>query len=219
LGQAGSKAKLYDGDLIVPLSENQLPVQIENWQLNYYEQEDRATDSDLGLRSDIWQYQTPQGVSMVSLDQPFYGWHELSVCYVSRGWKQQSRTRIDSKVRGTQIDWPYVQAEFVKATGEHGFLLFSHSDIGGKPFEPPEIESVLKSFLLRLQNLTSSRVQSRLVYGQAYQSQVFISSPAELDGQAKQEIRERYLSIREILRSQFENGTIASGRLVELAEE
>jgi hypothetical protein len=199
--------QFFDTDVTVPLSKGNLAENIGDWKLQDYSQTNRRGNSDLGRRSDIWQFLTPHGPVLVSLDQTFPGWHELSQCYRGLGWELVSRKRLDAR-QPTGESWPYVEADYINSTGQHGYLIFSHFDILGQPVDAPATWGGIESLYLRARNRMPHEARQRLVGGEAYQSQAFIASTDRLAEDTKQEIREQYLKIREHLRLQFESGEL-----------
>ena len=112
------------------------------------------------------------------------------------------RKRVDAET-GDGQSWPYIEAEFRKDTGERGYLVFSHFDAFGEPFDAPRNWGSLNSFFIRASNRISSRIRGRLFRGEAYQTQVFVRTYGPIDDDLKEEIATRYLRIREELRQKF----------------
>ncbi len=178
----------------------------------FYSFRDRTRGSDLGIRSDVWSYninQTPY-LCIVALDQPFPGWHELTRCYTSEGWKivPDSRIRKERKLEETSQNdeiWPFVQVQFDNALGQHGFLLFSFFDAFGDPFNAPTDWADFNSFLERVRNRLNNRIRARLFKSESYQVQAFVQSHVPLTDDEKQQVIDNYLIAREALRQGFLN--------------
>ena len=213
--RADKGVRFFDNDPTVDFGQEDLPLAINDWKRDFYMSEDRNRGSDLGERSDLWQYRSASGIKAVaSLDQPFPGWHELTTCYKNSGWTQLSRKPMSPEVAmqgpneevgeipGME-DWGLVQAEFEKPTGERGFLLFSHFDTFGEGLDVPEDWGTITSLFTRAANRLSHRIRARLLRGEAYQVQIFMTSIDELDEAVKQEVRQKFLVIREELRQKF----------------
>ena len=100
-------------------------------------------------------------------------------------------------------DWELVEARFEKPTGEKGYLLFSHFDAFGEGLEVPRQWGTLNAFLTRAANRLSHRIRARLLRGEAYQVQVFLTSYNEFDPDLLREARQRYLTIRQEIRERF----------------
>jgi hypothetical protein len=187
--------------------EDDIPKEVDGWKLVQYEVQDRSRGSDLGQRSDVWQFRSPTCAAVASLDQAFPGWHELTTCYKNQGWELKTRVRKNpGDVLGSEDgddSWPYIEATFEKKTGEKGYLLFSHFDAFGEGVDAPEQWNSINSFFVRAQNRMSHRIRSSLLRGEVYQTQVFLTSYGDLDESVKQEVNERYLKIREQLRIRF----------------
>ena len=203
--------RLFDSNTKLEFSQNDVPEVIgDNWKLVQYSTQDRKRGSDQGERSDVWQFRAPGYQPVASLDQTFPGWHELTTCYQFQGWKMKkdplgnpSRFRRTPPAEGDEEPWQYIEAEFEKDTGEKGYLLFSHFDAFGNPIEAPENWGSLNSFFVRAKNRLSHRIRASLFEGEAYQTQVFLQSFNEIDEDKKNEVKERYLEIREHMRQRF----------------
>lgn len=73
------------------------PESVNGWQLvpDAYKSEQRRPDSQWGAHSHTWHYVKGPRELIVSLDYPFRGWHELTICYDADGWQVESRNVID----------------------------------------------------------------------------------------------------------------------------
>ena len=205
--QKDLKLQFFDDDVTVPLTREHLPEQLGDWTLRDYHQQERTHNSDLGQRSDVWQYDSSHGPVTVSFDQTFPGWHELTECYCNTGWTYETRTRVDAIIESTGEHWPYVELDLVNPLGEHGFVVFSHFDVEGHPFDAPSEWGGLEFLALRAQNRMSHTARRRFFSGEAYQTQAFIASGGEISESAKQDVRDRYFTVREQFRTMFATGT------------
>jgi exosortase len=198
------KVRFFDADVTVDFEESDLPTEIdETWKQVNYVSEDRSQGSDLGERSDVWQFRAPKCMAVASIDQTFPGWHELTTCYKNQGWNLVSRKRIDPEIAEGETPWPYIEAHFQKETGEKGYLLFSHFDAFGEPVDAPAKWGSINSFIIRARNRLSHRIRANLLQGEVYQTQVFLRSYNELDENLRAEIKDRYLKIRKIMLEKF----------------
>ena len=98
LFSTSKKVRFFESIITQPMEREDLPAKIGDWQLvdgdRGYEAIDREAGNDLGLHSDRWVYASPSRFPViVSLDQTFPGWHELTVCYQNQGWKLKSRKK------------------------------------------------------------------------------------------------------------------------------
>lgn len=196
--------RFFDADVTVDFVEGDLPKQVgDNWTKVSYQNDDRHRGSDLGQRSDVWQFQSPRCLAHASFDQTFPGWHELTTCYKNQGWKLVSREWHKPEVADGEEPWEFIEARFEKQTGEKGYLLFSHFDAFGNPVAAPEKWGTLNSLFIRARNRLSNRVRATLFDGAVYQTQVFLYSFNDFDDETKQEAQDRYLKVREIFRQRF----------------
>ena len=207
LADPQTKIHFFDPNVTVPFEEGDIPNEIANWRKVDYRNEVRNRSADLGLRSDGWQFRAPRCAPYVSFDQTFPGWHELTVCYGSGGWKLASRKRVEPSAKimtsNGEEAWPYVEATFTKETGEHGYLLFSIFDSRGQSVDPPSSWGGFGSMLIRLKGRMAHKWRSQLFQSEAYQNQVFVQTNGPISDDLRTEIRDRYLVVREAIRQRF----------------
>ncbi len=204
----------------VAMQKNDLKETIGNWRWipetetnKPYQVLTREKASDMGLRSDTWTYRAGRVQAIISLDQPFPGWHELTRCYQNNGWNLMAQGRQYKEAKRVDgKDWPYIQVEFTRPTGENGFLLFSFFDTHGEPFDAPTEWGAIKKFLVRVKNRLSPEIRERLFNSESYQVQIFIGSAHKLTDEERETITNNYLLLREELRTAFlkRHGEIAT---------
>ncbi len=212
LNTPGLKVQFFDSSVLVPLEKDAIPAEIEDWRQVNYTYQDRSRGSDLGQYSDTWIFVAPKfGLATASLDQAFPGWHELTTCYKNQGWELIDRKVFAGTREGSDVRWPYVEAEFRNKLGQHGFLVFSLFDGMGDAYEPPSNWSAITYLVNGVSNRMNNRVRSRLFRGEAYQTQTFVSTYREFDRELKDHIVERYMTIRDLLREDFlkKSGTLS----------
>jgi exosortase/archaeosortase family protein len=124
-----AKQRLTD---MADLGEAALPDAVGDYRREKFELTKRAAGAALGQKSQTWYYQAPQTESAASLDYPFYGWHEITECYIAQGWRIDSRdlTKLGD---GTTV----VEVTMHKADrADFGHLLFLVCDPAGEPLRP-----------------------------------------------------------------------------------
>ena len=209
--RAANELVVFSEDVTVPFEKKDIPEQIDNWTRVAFQTDQRNRGSDFGERSDVWHFQSPTCHAIASLDQPFPGWHELTVCYTSTNWKVIKRNVLTTaEALGTENPedydgekWDMIEVMMEKPTGERGYLLFSHFDTFGKGLEVPHSWNTVTGFITRLSNRLSHRIRATLIHGEAYQFQVLITSHNDLTPEVIAEARERYVRIRQEVKSKF----------------
>lgn len=211
------KLRFFDGNVLVPLAEKDLPTELGPWKLaaQGYQVSNRERGSDFGQLSDSWTYVAGRNRVIFSFDQAFPGWHDLTICYRNMGWKEPKDVRRtllpgdDSKARSK--DWNYVICNFTKETGETGFLVFSLFDAFGEPYDCPKRFDYWAALPDRIIARMNHRIRSSLFRGETYQAQAFISSFGTIDDQTKDEVIEKFLEVRELMRDRFLDHRKAEG--------
>ena len=129
------KIRLHTADLADSTRQDWLPSTFQDWQFVEYRQVVRESNSDEGQYSQVWDYSGEQGHCQVSVDYPFLGWHEVTRCYRAHGWTVTGRSvHRDADKQGQQ--WPIVEVQMEKPTGDTASLLFSMVDTAGHPVTP-----------------------------------------------------------------------------------
>jgi exosortase len=203
------KLRFFDGNVLVPLAEKDLPAELGAWKLSDqgYSVMNRERGSDFGQISDAWTYVAGRNRVIFSFDQAFPGWHDLTICYRNMGWKEPKDVRFtklpgdESKARSK--DWNYVICDFTKETGETGFLVFSLFDAFGEPYDCPKRFDYWAALPDRIIARMNHRIRSSLFRGETYQAQAFISTYGPIDDKTKDEVVEKFLEVREIMRDRF----------------
>jgi exosortase len=111
------------------LGEAVLPAAVGDYRREKYERVARSAGAALGEISQTWYYDGPKSRTAASLDYPYFGWHELTECYIAQGWQIDSR-EFKTLADGTTL----VEVVMRKAErAEFGHLLFLVCDPAGVP--------------------------------------------------------------------------------------
>ena len=209
LFSTSKKVRFFESIITQPMEREDLPAKIGDWQLvdgdRGYEAIDREAGNDLGLHSDRWVYASPSRFPViVSLDQTFPGWHELTVCYQNQGWKLKSRKKKTVPMLDDESkNWSYIEAEYEKETGEQGFLIFSLFDVFGDGYDAPGDWDTLDYYAIHLKNRLSHRIRAQLFRGETYQTQAFVETYIKLTDAEKADVAQNYLKLRDQMRKKF----------------
>lgn len=107
-----------------------------------FTEQKRDWDNSWGEYSRTWNYSAPGRSVSVSVDYQFVEWHELTLCYRSRGWTMLSRKTMPASAVGGGSG-SVVTAEFGNLEGQYASLLFGLYDRKGRPLDPPDTVSTL----------------------------------------------------------------------------
>jgi hypothetical protein len=209
--RGGYIVKFFQGTQPTAMQRSDLRDALGTWRMIEDSESDtgfettiREAASDLGMRTDQWNYHSGTYRCAIALDQPFPGWHELTQCYQNMGWNLVENGRqLKQAFDRNGVEWPYIQIELNKPTGEKAFVLFSFFDATGQPFEAPADWGALNQFFIRLRNRLSPQVRQRLFNAESYQVQAFAQSARLLTDEEREAIRANYLELREDLREAF----------------
>lgn len=159
-----------------------------------FEQDHRERDSQFGEASHQWSF-AKNGLNILhSLDHTFSGWHDLTTCYRSVGWRLVSTKLVSSD---PEEAWPVVTAAFVKPTGEHSFLCFSLFTVAGDIVLPEGEAGFLSGLESRIRQL-------QLGAKPTIQIQTLVPLPATPDKETIASIVEDHVRVRSQLKSQID---------------
>lgn len=171
-----------------------LPAQLAGWTLVDYELTERQPGAELGHFSNKWRFRRGTVECLVSIDYPFFGWHDLTVCYRGSGWVLLDRRDLD------RAGGAYIEAELSKPTGEYGWLVFGLFDEAGEYSVPPLSGVRVPRVTDRLaRNPLIRRLAGRDYLGdvtRTYQVQVFVSDAVGLSPAQRDELRQLFLAVR-----------------------
>lgn len=173
-----------------------------DWKREKYEVEQRELNSEWGSRSSRWVVKSesfsPPIELALSLDYPFSGWHELTVCYRGNGWVMESR---EVMITEYAPEWPVVVGIFRLPTGMNGLLLYSMFDENGRPVQTMTEDIRRMNLVQRAVATLQKRLQKD--YGplpQTYQLQIFLDSVDDFNDDTVKLLVENYVRFREMIR-------------------
>lgn len=117
-----------------------MPAELDGWRL-ISEQKPvpkKAAFED-GVYSHIWQYQKGGAVATLSFDYPFFGYHDVTVCYGNAGWDISETKLQRASAENGMI--PCMEVKLARKDGLKADLLYSTVDETGVWLEEPGIRS------------------------------------------------------------------------------
>jgi exosortase len=95
----------------------------------------RERNSIWGTHSHVWTFPYQSHRCALSLDFPFYGWHELMECYVNTGWKIEESLFAHPAVSdaGTK------RFKMRNSTGRYGIVWYGNFDANCQRAQPPSL--------------------------------------------------------------------------------
>jgi exosortase len=159
----------------------------------------------LGVPSDIWSIGTERFQGKLVLSQPYFGWHDLCICYQNLNWELLDRelvqsTTIPEMQEGASSGSPtYAFARFRRRDDEYGYLWFSAVTYRGETYPPPS-NFATEGLARRLSEVQEKVADTNLMLVQLWVESADNLRPSDL----------------EILRRGFE---MARGRVVKSVRE
>ena len=162
-----------------------------------------ARDSDnprLGKAADIWTVQHGELVGQIVLSQPYFGWHELCLCYENMEWQLLDRSILGSESQAAEVDGnvaEYAIARFRKKDNQHGYLIFSAIDYQGNIAAPPPGLGDLSRITQRLVQPDTATDEELMML------QLWSETPQELTSDQLRVLKDAFLTARTALRAEI----------------
>jgi exosortase/archaeosortase family protein len=186
--------------------ETTLAEELGPWRLTDYRLHRRGSHSDFAEIGHNWLYQCDNRMAIISADYPFVGWHELLICYESRGWSVRHR-EVYARNEGAVSEDGFIEAELTRPTGESAVLQFSLFEWSGQALDPPTPGSellgrrLLNRFSLNpLFSILGQQRVTSLLSPATVQIQQFVTSDNPVSDDERNELRTQFLELRRQLR-------------------
>jgi len=190
-----------------------LPQEIDGWRLvsDVRPVPTRAAFED-GVFSHIWQYQKKSTLATISFDYPFFGYHDVTVCYRNAGWKIG-----ETKLQRASFDnamVPCMEVVLERAGGLKAELLYSTVDETGVWLEEPGKRSPYDAEGMALrEGDIASRLTHRMrqfpyaneAYDDAinYRIQILAAARGGLGSEQRQQVERLFRQARVLIAEQF----------------
>jgi len=187
-----------------------LPPEIAGWTLRSEAKPVPVkTAFEDGVYSHMWQYERGGLTATVSLDYPFFDYHDVRICYTGSGWTlKESRLQSASDSKD-QI--PGMEVSLEKENGLKGELFYSTVDQFGKWLEETSQRAAYDSHGRAFEGGLLNRVAYRFAQQQSplteeslnYRIQLLASSQGGLDSQQRRQATKLFQEARLLLAKQF----------------
>jgi len=115
----------YDGSAVFTL-----PEEIDGWKLvSESKPKPNTAAYEDGVHSHIWKLQKGGMQSIISLDYPFFGYHDVTVCYRNSGWTIDETKLLQATSENAFI--PHMEIMLARPGGTKALLFYSTVDEGG----------------------------------------------------------------------------------------
>jgi len=183
-----------------------LPAEIEGWKLISQPRPTSVrTAFEQGVFSHLWEYEKNGLVAVISLDYPFYEYHDVRICYIGNGWKIE-----DSKLHqasGQNDVIPFMNITMSKEGGLKGQLLYStvsHTGIwldenGARAAYDSQGNTLEGGLLTRI----IMRIRQSKHYETTYRIQMLSSAMSGLSDEQQLSTTKLFQEIRLMLAKQF----------------
>jgi exosortase len=190
-----------------------LPQEIDGWRLvsDMKPVPKRAAFED-GVYSHIWQYQKGSTLATISFDYPFFGYHDVTVCYRNAGWKIGATKLQRASADNAMV--PCMEIVLEREDGLEADLLYSTVDETGVWLEEPGKRSPYDAEGKALQEGNiASRLTHRMrqmpyaneAYDDAinYRIQILAAAHRGLGSEQRQQVERLFRQARVLIAGQF----------------
>ncbi len=186
-----------------------LPTDIEGWILHSdLNPMPKKTAFEDGVYSHIWRYETKGLVATVSLDYPFFDYHDVRICYRGAGWiVEESKLQHDGE--GPQ-SVPEMKVILSKEDGLKGTLFYSTVNEGGKWLDESGRRAVYDSQGRAFEGGLPERLMHRLSDPENdspgsinYRIQLLVTTQGGLDSKQLAQVTSLFHQVRKLLAEQF----------------
>ena len=126
----------FDETMLVESYKTDLPKRIGGWKLNNFEHKDRDDTRLLAPESYVWTYiKDDNRRAIISLDSPYFDFHNLTDCYEGFGWEVDYENRYLDQDNDLSKLSNLTQLKMEKS-GEYGLVLFTAFDRDGVLVRP-----------------------------------------------------------------------------------
>ena len=215
-----------------PLPEEALPAEWDGWRRVKYEAVERAGGNAdlLGKFSRTWWFARGPVVAAVSVDGPFWKWHNLAYCYRNQGWDCRDVTdvRYAEAFGDAPADVPdaagavaadagggFTEMTLEDDAGNNGLVLFAAYTQEHDGIDPTAQRVDLQRRLLNLKRvwsrLTGEEVDADAEVGLTYQIQLLHTNLVAPDAETEAALRDLFHEMRRRL---VAYGAEAAGEMV-----
>ncbi len=180
-----------------PQTVTDMPAEIGDWQRVSFETIVRTPDDPLSYISHIWHYRRDTTNAQLSLEGPYYEWHDVGYCLKGSGWEtEEGRHRSYSEI-GESLAGGFTELELSKGLNQFGFVLFAGFDDQHNPVMP---KRRLFQRLLPIRE-TIGVDDGRLASpdSEKYQIVMFVESPLRLSAAEQDAARELFHEARRLV--------------------
>ena len=187
-----------------------LPREIAGWTLSSEAKPvPKKTAFEDGVYSHVWMYEKGGLVATISLDYPFFDYHDVRICYTGSGWTVKESRLQSAKNSKDQI--PGMEVSLEKENGLKGDLFYSTVDQFGKWLEESSQRAAYDAHGQAFEGGLLNRVAYRFSQQQSpvteetlnYRIQLVVSSQGGLDTLQHAQAAKLFQEARLLLAEQF----------------
>ena len=186
-----------------------LPTDVEGWILHSdLNPTPKKTAFEDGVYSHIWRYETKGLVATVSLDYPFFDYHDVRICYSGAGWNvDESKLQHDGEGPDSI---PEMKVILSKEDGLKGTLFYSTVNEGGKWLDESGRRALYDAHGRSFEGGLLDRITQRLSDPENdkpesinYRIQLLVTTQGELDSKQLARVTSLFHQVRKLLAEQF----------------
>jgi len=191
----------------------ELPPEIDGWKLvGEPKPQSKTAAYEDGVHSHIWKLQKNGMQAVVSLDYPFFGYHDVTVCYRNSGWTVNESKLLQASAENGFV--PNMEIVLAKPGGVKAILLYSTIDESGiwledspnrsaynKEGESLQEGNLFERLFSRLRLIPYANESYDLAVN--FRIQTLAAAQSGLSSAQKQEVEKLFQKVRPLLAGQF----------------
>lgn len=190
-----------------------MPQEVDGWRLvsDVKPVPKRAAFED-GVYSHIWQFQKGSMLATISFDYPFFGYHDVTVCYRNAGWKISDTKLQRASAENSMI--PCMEVVLEREGGLKADLFYSTVDESGVWLEEPGKRSPYDAegnplqeggLASRLTHRMRQLPYSQEAYSSAinYRIQILAAARGGLGSEQRKQVESLFRNARILIANQF----------------
>ncbi|MEI8294659.1 MAG: exosortase U [bacterium] len=190
-----------------------LPSDVDGWKLvSDPKPKSHFAAYEDGVQSHIWRLEKDGLQAIVSLDYPFFGYHDVTVCYRNSGWTMLASKLVQASEENGLI--PNMEVLLAREGGLKGILLYSTVDEGGVWLEdspdrsaynaegkPLEEGNLMERLLRRLRLIPYANESYDMAVN--FRIQTLAAARGGLSSAQRRDIEKLFQKVRLLLSEQF----------------
>ena len=173
-----------------------LPKTLAGWERVDYEAVTRDPNALYAINSFTWTYRKGRLSTVVSIDCPWDGWHDLNLCYTAIGWKSDVDFFQSSPPDVPYSDLTYSHLRLSKTDQRRGHVFFSSVDSNRSDLRKYDWRWSIQNLSQAFSNSFSGQGTDSAIAFPATTIQIFSNQRGDYTEHESQELQDFFFAVR-----------------------